>query len=78
MAPISWIGIRHPFYQLQLHHFYLSPAFPLGRVGVGNDKWAKETSISKPREIPACRETKEWTPPLVKGSQELSSSYEGH
>lgn len=27
MAPISWIGIGHPSYQLQLHHFYLSLFF---------------------------------------------------
>lgn len=27
MASISWIGIRHPSYQLQLHHFYLFSAF---------------------------------------------------
>lgn len=61
MAPISWIGIKHPSYQLQLHHFYLSSAFPFGRGGVGSHKWAKQSSTSKPREIHACRETKEVT-----------------
>lgn len=70
---ISWIGIVHPFYQPQLHNFYLSSAFPFGRARVKNEKWAKKTSVSKPREIPACRETKEVTLPLVKGSQELCS-----
>lgn len=34
--------------------------------------------VSKAREIPTCRETKKLTLPLVKGSQELCPSYEGH
>lgn len=46
--------------------------------GMGSDKWTKETLTSKPKENPACRETKEVTLPLEKGSQELCSSYEGH
>ena len=39
-----------------------------GRKGA-SDKWAKETSTSKPREILAFRETKEVILPLVKGNQ---------
>lgn len=60
---------RNPSYQLQLLHFYPSSAFPFGGYRRGRDKRAKETSTSKPREIPAFRETKEVTLPLVKGSQ---------
>lgn len=39
-----------------------------GRKGT-SDKWAKETSTSKPREILAFREIKEGILPLVKGNQ---------
>lgn len=35
MAPISWFGIGYASYQLQLHHFYPSSAFPFGRVEEG-------------------------------------------
>lgn len=66
MAPISWIGIKHPSYQLQLHHFYLSSAFPFGRGEVGSHKWARvqpqnQENSCLQREIHACRETKEVT-----------------